>query len=93
MGCFIVLFGAIWPRVMLILLWLFSGYPQRAFHGMLWPLLGFFFLPATTLGYELAKNWNPGGRLEGWWIVLPALGLLHDFGHWGFAGSRRRTAS
>ncbi len=91
MGCFILLIGVIWPRITLILLYFFSTY-HRAFQTDLWPILGFFFLPTTTLGYELAKNWAPGGELNGLWWLLPALGLLHDLGHTGWAASRRSQA-
>ncbi|MGC8625566.1 MAG: hypothetical protein ACP5VQ_09930 [Phycisphaerae bacterium] len=84
MGCLVIIFGFFWPRVALVLLWLFSDYPQRAFQGMLFPLLGFLFLPTTTLGYELAMNWSAHG-LTGLWWLLPALGLLHDLGHLGYS--------
>jgi hypothetical protein len=93
MGCFLILFGFFWPRVVLVLLWLFSGYPQRAFHGMLFPLLGFIFLPTTTLGYELAMNWSANG-LTGLWWILPIVGLLHDLGHLGYSsGWKKRQAT
>lgn len=92
MGCFILLIGVIWPRITLILLYLFSTYPSRAFQTDLWPILGFFFLPTTTLGYELAKNWASGGHLDGLWWLLPTLGLLHDLGHTSWAASRRHQA-
>jgi hypothetical protein len=84
MGCLVIIFGFFWPRVVLVLLWLFSSYPQRAFHGALFPLLGFFFLPTTTLGYELAKNWSSTGLNGAWWL-LPAIGLVHDLGHLGYS--------
>ena len=89
MGCFILLIGIIWPRITLVLLWLFTNYSTQAFQTYLWPILGFCFLPTTTLGYELAKNWASGGQLTGLWWLLPALGLLHDLGHTGWAASRR----
>lgn len=86
MGCFLIIFGFFWPRVVLVLLWLFSAYPQRAFHGVIFPLMGFIFLPTTTLGYELAMNWSANGITGLWWI-LPIIGLLHDLGHLGYSSS------
>lgn len=85
MGCCLaVLVGAIWPRLTLILLWLFDPkYFTTAFQTWIFPLLGFIFLPTTTLAYELVKNWSPGGRVDGYWLILLALGLLHDLGHIG----------
>ncbi len=95
MGCFILLIGVIWPRITLVLLWVFTSYPAKAFQTDLWPVLGFFLLPTTTLGYELAKNWAAGGQLDGLWWLLPALGLLHDLGHTSWAawhrGATRKT--
>src|SRR5262245_51712264 len=37
------------PRVTFLLVVLFSNYVGRAYQSMLWPLLGFFFMPLTTL--------------------------------------------
>ncbi len=87
-GCIILLAGAIWPRFTLAMLWLFSDYPAKAFDTVLWPLVGFFVLPATTLGYELARNWSTHGSLAGGWFLLPAVGLLYDLGYTGAAARR-----
>jgi len=58
----IVLLG--FPRVALVLMWLFSTYLQRAFHGgVLLPILGFLFLPLTTIVY--AWELNNGMPTEG----------------------------
>jgi len=60
---------------------------------MLFPLLGFIFLPTTTLGYELAMNWSANG-LTGLWWILPIVGLLHDLGHLGYSsGWKNRQAT
>lgn len=91
MGCFILLIGVIWPRITLALLWLFTLYPAKAFQTDLWPILGFIFLPTTTLGYELAINWSQSGNINGLWWLLPALGLLHDLGHTSWATMRNRS--
>jgi len=37
------------PRIALVLLFLFSNYLQRAYHGLSLLLLGFLFLPFTVL--------------------------------------------
>jgi len=92
MGCCLVaILGALWPRVTLILIWLLNpAVPQAAFQTSVYPMLGFIFLPATTLVYELAKYFH-GGSLDGFWLLLLALAFLHDIGHVG-AGLRRRRA-
>ncbi len=77
-GCLAVAF----PRVALFLVWLFGGhYLLRAFGSGLWPLLGFLFLPLTTITFAFAVNsLSSGGVLPpvGW--LLTALALLADLG-------------
>jgi|SRR5438552_3244564 len=89
MGCLVILLGVLWPRVVLAILWLFTNYLSRAFHTFLWPTLGFFFLPTTTLGYAIAQNAFNGVRGVGLFIVI--VGVLLDFGVIG-GGARTRLA-
>jgi hypothetical protein len=88
MGCFLAVVGLITPRMIMVILWLFTDYLSRAFHSFLWPLLGFFFLPTTTLAYAIANNSMNG--LRGWGMVIVILGVLLDLGIIG--GSRGRAA-
>lgn len=82
MGCFVVLLGLLTPRFVLAMLWLFSDYLNRAFESGWWPLIGFFFLPTTTIGYAIAQNSfrTPDGGLEAVGIIVIVLGVLIDFG-------------
>lgn len=82
MGCFVVVLGLLTPRFVLAVMWLFSDYLNRAFESGWWPLLGFFFLPTTTIGYAIAQNafTTPGGGLEAMGIIVIVLGVLIDFG-------------
>ena len=77
-GCLAVFF----PRLALVLLWLFGGgYVMRAFDHVLFPLLGFFFLPLTTIAYVFSMNsLAPAGDVPplGW--ILIALAGLSDLG-------------
>ena len=43
MPCLLLLIVVAFPRVVLALMFLLSSYLQRAYHGLLIPLLGFFF--------------------------------------------------
>jgi hypothetical protein len=88
MGCLLALFGLITPRVVMVVLWLFTNYLSRAFDTFVWPLLGFIFLPTTTLAYAVAQNSFHG--LKGFGLVLFALGLLVDFGLLGGGARSRR---
>jgi hypothetical protein len=78
MGCLLVIFGLITPRLILVILWIFTNYVGRAIDSALWSILGFLFLPTTTLMYAVAKNSFDG--LEGWGLVIFILGILVDFG-------------
>ena len=82
MGCLVVVLGLLTPRFVLAVLWLFSDYLNRAFESGWWPLLGFFFLPTTTIGYAIAQNAysTPDGGLEAIGIIVIVLGVLIDFG-------------
>jgi hypothetical protein len=87
MCCILVLLAFVGPRVVLFLLWLFTNYLARAFDGFLLPLLGFLFLPWTTLAFAVAQNELGGLNLLG--IIVVALGFLADVGVLG-GGARRR---
>ena len=51
------------PRVAIILVVIFSDYIGRAYDTLLWPILGFMFLPTTTLAYAWAIHRS--GSVEG----------------------------
>jgi hypothetical protein len=82
MPCLIGCIAVAFPRVALFLVWFFgNSYFERAFGSWLWPLLGFFFLPLTTLAFAFGMNslGTPGelGPL-GWLLVI--VGLAGDLG-------------
>ena len=56
MPCLVLIVFLAFPRIALALLFLFSNYLQRAYNGLLLPLLGFLFLPLTTLAYAWMTN-------------------------------------
>jgi hypothetical protein len=55
------------PRFAIVLVVVFSDYIGRAYETVLWPLLGFFFMPLTTLAYAWAINSR--GSVEGFQLV------------------------
>jgi thiol:disulfide interchange protein len=80
------------PRFLMVMIWLLSDWFGRAYETTLWPLLGFVFMPFTTLAY-MAAMLNNNGHVSGLWIVLLVLAVLTDLGSDGEAsrqGSRRR---
>src|ERR1700735_1351946 len=66
------------PRIALALLFLFSNYLQRAYHGLLLPLLGFLFLPLTTLAYAWMTNTRQ--PVEGINLVILVVAIVIDLG-------------
>jgi hypothetical protein len=84
-GCLIVLFVLLLPRTIMVVLWLFSDYLSTAFGTWVWPLIGFFILPTTTLAYAVAEN-RYGGVSGGMGLVLVILGVLVDLGAIGGGG-------
>ena len=87
MCCVLVVLALIGPRAGLVLLWLFTNYLARAFDGFLLPLLGFLFLPWTTIAYAIAQN--ELGGMSGLGMIVVALGFLVDIGVVG-GGARQR---
>ena len=90
MGCLVVLFALISPRLALFFIWIFSNLLSRAFDSWFVPLLGFFLLPWTTLAYALM--WSSSDRVYGfeWFIVV--LAFFFDLASYA-GGSRGREAS
>ncbi|MGE0067520.1 MAG: hypothetical protein AB7T48_09225 [Solirubrobacterales bacterium] len=79
MGCLLVLFAFISPRLALFVMWLFTDLLSRAYDEWVIPLLGFFLLPWTTLAY--AAMWSVGSdEVSGfeWFIVI--LAFVIDLG-------------
>jgi hypothetical protein len=88
MCCLLGLFGLIAPRLTIILLVIFTGYIGSAFDNVLWPILGFFFLPTATLAYAWAMHTT--GELSGWTLVVFVIAVLIDMGAHGRASRGRR---
>ncbi len=87
MPCLVTLLGFFFPRVVMALLFLFTGWFGRAFETTLWPLLGFLFMPYTTLAYMIAMIYN-GHQLTGGYIVLVVIGVVMDLGLHGDSGRK-----
>ncbi len=89
MGCILVLLLLAFPRVVMVVLFLTTNYLQRAYHGLLLPLLGFFFLPLTTLVYAWLQNNNL--PLAGINVVFLLIALFLDLGGMGGGEYHRRS--
>lgn len=78
MPCLLLILFAAFPRVALVLVFLFSNYLDRAYHGLLLPLLGFIFLPLTTLVY--AWMVNTGQPTAGVNLIILVVAVVIDIG-------------
>src|SRR5262249_3732120 len=88
MPCFVGCLAVFMPRLALVLVWLFSSYLGEAYETFLWPLLGFFFLPLSTLAYAWA--WHYGsGSVNGLGLAIVVLAVLIDLGLVGTGESSR----
>lgn len=70
-GCFLALLAFFFPRVVVVLLWIFSEWFTGVFDTVLWPILGFIFLPTTLLWYTAVQHWY-GGE----WSFIPIAGIV-----------------
>ena len=75
------------PRVAIVLVVIFSDFLGRAYETTIWPLLGFCFLPLTTLAWAWAINER--GSLAGIHLVVVILAVLIDLGLLGTGASSR----
>ena len=79
------------PRVVLVLMFLFSNYLGRAYHGMLIPLLGFFFLPLTTIVYAwIVNSHHP---IDGIYLLALIVAVIIDLGGLGGGHYSRQRRS
>ena len=88
MCCLFTVLVFLGPRAGILVWWLLQ--PARwnaAFQGFLMPLLGFIFVPWTTMMYVLVF---PGGITGFDWLWL-GLGLLADIAWWSGAAARKRV--
>ena len=84
MPCLVGVLALAFPRVALFLVWFLGGnYLGRAYDHWIWPLLGFLFLPLTTLVFAYGMNSGPVmGVLTPFEWLLVALAAAGDLGIW-----------
>ena len=90
MPCLLTLLALLAPRLVVALLWLFTTWFDRMFGGLLWPVLGFIFLPTTLLWYSVVQRWF-GGVWSLWPVVGIVIALMIDLSP--ARGVRRREVS
>ncbi len=71
MPCLLVLLALAVPRLAIAYLWFFTHWFQGLFASLLWPVLGFIFLPTTLLWYTAVQHW-----FAGQWTLWPIVGMV-----------------
>ena len=88
MGCLVFFLSLIGPRFALGFVWIFTGFVDRAYDNVAVPVLGFVFLPWTTLIYALSHD-GSGVSSLGWFFV--AMGLFADVSSYAASARQRRS--
>ena len=89
MPCLLVILLLAFPRIALALLFFFSSYLERAYHGLILPLLGFVFLPLTTLAYAWMVNTRqPTAGIN---LLILVVAVVIDVGGLGGGEYHRRS--
>lgn len=71
MPCLLAAVALVAPRLAIAILWFFTSWFEGMFATILWPVLGFIFLPMTLLWYTAVQNWY-GGE----WGALQVIGIV-----------------
>ena len=89
MCCFLTALLIAGPRLAILVWWIYNPvYIDALFQSWIWPLLGWLFLPWTTLMYMTVA----GGGIIGFdWIIL-GIGVFADMASYFGGYSERRRA-
>ena len=89
MPCLLLVLVLAFPRIVLALLFFLTNYLERAYHNVLIVLVGFIFLPLTTLVYAWIVNSGlPVAGINLIWLILAVVIDVGGFGG-GYHRSRR----
>jgi hypothetical protein len=86
----LVIFG---PRLAFLIYWLTPGgnaAVTSAYSGFVVPLLGWLFLPWTTLMYAITYSIGNGISMFDW--IILAVALLVDLASYGLGAGRKRIS-
>ncbi len=86
--CLLLVLVLAGPRIVLVCMFLFSNYLERAYHGLILPILGFFLLPLTTIAYAWLMNTHR--PIEGVNLVILIVAVVVDLGGIGGGAAKNR---
>jgi len=82
MGCLLPLVSIFVPRLVMFFIFLLTNWFSQAYHTIIWPVLGFLFMPYTTLAYMATMLCN-NHHVDGSWMVLIIVAVVVDLGSGG----------
>jgi hypothetical protein len=88
MPCCLIIAVLAFPRIVLVCMFLFSNYLERAYHGLIVPIVGFIFLPLTTITYAWMMHTHR--PLQGINVLLLIVAVVVDAGGLGGGAFRNR---
>ena len=71
MPCLLALIALATPRLLIVCLYFLTTWFNGLFPSLLYPILGFIFLPTTLRWYTAVVHWF-GGQ----WTLWPVIGLV-----------------
>jgi len=88
MPCCLIIAVLAFPRIVLVCMFLFSNYLERAYHGLILPILGFILLPLTTITYAWLMNTHR--PIAGLNLLILIAAVVIDAGGIGGGAFRKR---
>jgi len=77
MGCMIALFLFLSPRLLMFAIFVFTNWFSQSFSSCFSPVLGFLFLPYTSLAYMWAMI-QTNSAISGFWIITILFAFIID---------------
>ena len=87
-GCLLAIMAMLSPRLAIFIVWIFTDRMSIAFDSFWWGLLGFIFLPWTTLAWAVVYSVPEGVTGFGWFLVILAF-VIDITTHIGATQARR----
>ncbi|HMF74980.1 MAG TPA: hypothetical protein VK604_04900 [Bryobacteraceae bacterium] len=84
--------GAAFPRIAIVLLWLFTNFFRGVYDGVIIPVLGFLFLPLTLLVYTYIDK-TYGHHMSTVQLVCIFIAVIVDLGLVGGGGRLRQRSA
>lgn len=92
MPCFFLLLAVAFPRIAIVLLYLFTSFFNGVYRDILLPALGFLFLPLTLIVYTYLRN-SHASTSSPQSLVFLFIAVILDLGLVGGGSFRRRRTA